>query len=109
MKRNLSIFQSFLLFFIFITSIFSQDNLLLRFPSINNDGSKIAFSFQGDIWTVPSSGGRATRLTIHEAYEAYPKFSPDGKQIAFSGNRYGNNDIFVVALDKREEVYKKWQ
>ncbi len=82
-----------------IASNYAQDNPLLRFPAINNDGSKIAFSFQGDIWTVPSSGGKATRLTIHEAYEAYPKFSPDGKQIAFSGNRYGNNDIFVMSAE----------
>jgi len=99
MKRNLFIFQSSLLFFFFITSIFSQENLLLRFPAINNDGSKIAFSFQGDIWTVPSSGGKATRLTIHEAYESNPTFSPDGKEIAFSGTRYGNNDIFVIPTE----------
>jgi len=76
-----------------------QDNLLLRFPAFNNDGSKIAFSFQGDIWTVPSTGGKATRLTIHEAYEAYPKFSPDGTKIAFSGNRYGNNDLFIMPTE----------
>jgi Tol biopolymer transport system component len=78
----------------------SQNNsLLLRYPALNNDGSKIAFSFQGDIWTVPSTGGRATRLTINESYEGTPKFSPDGKQIAFSGARYGNNDIFVIPAD----------
>ncbi|MEO7266057.1 MAG: S41 family peptidase, partial [Ferruginibacter sp.] len=70
--------------------------LLLRQPAVNNDGSLVAFSFQGDIWTVPAAGGKATRLTIHEAYEANPVFSPDGKQIAFSGARFGNNDIFVM-------------
>ncbi|MBC7886306.1 MAG: PD40 domain-containing protein [Ferruginibacter sp.] len=75
---------------------FNQQPLLLRQPSINNDGSLIAFCFQGDIWTVPSAGGNATRLTIHEAYEASPVFSPDGKQIAFSGARFGNNDVFVM-------------
>jgi tricorn protease len=69
---------------------------LLRQPAINNDGTIVAFSFQGDIWTVPASGGKATRLTIHEAYEANPVFSPDGKQIAFSGARFGNNDVFVM-------------
>jgi tricorn protease-like protein/C-terminal processing protease CtpA/Prc len=73
-----------------------QSKLLLRHPSINHDGSQVAFSFQGDIWTVPSSGGKATRLTIHEAYEGTPIYSPDGKKIAFSGSRYGNNDVFVV-------------
>ncbi|MCX7875156.1 MAG: S41 family peptidase [Melioribacteraceae bacterium] len=88
-----------LLIITFITVSNAQNDLLLRFPSLNNNGSLITFSYQGDIWTVPSTGGKATRLTIHEAYEAYPKFSPDGKQIAFSGNRYGNNDIFVLPTE----------
>ncbi|MEW6702430.1 MAG: S41 family peptidase [Bacteroidota bacterium] len=98
----LSVISSFFLFFFssflfFFTILNAQNNsYLLRFPSLNNDGSKIAFSFQGDIWTVSSAGGRAVRLTIHEAYESNPKFSSDGKQIAFSGARYGNNDIFVI-------------
>lgn len=74
----------------------AQNPVLLRQPSINNDGSVVSFSYQGDIWTVPSTGGNATRLTIHEAYESNPIFSPDGKQIAFSGTRFGNNDIFVM-------------
>lgn len=74
----------------------AQDAKLLRQPAINNNGSVVAFSYQGDIWTVPSSGGSATRLTVHEAYESSPIFSPDGKQIAFSGARFGNNDIFVM-------------
>jgi len=74
----------------------SQQPLVLRQPAINNDGSVVAFSYQGDIWTVSASGGKATRLTIHEAYEANPVFSPDGKQIAFSGARFGNNDVFTI-------------
>ncbi|HEY1054735.1 MAG TPA: peptidase S41, partial [Emticicia sp.] len=77
----------------------AQNPLLLRQPAINKDGSLVAFSFQGDIWTVPSSGGKASRLTIHEAYESNPVFSPDGKQIAFSGARFGNNDIFVMSAE----------
>lgn len=89
----------FIVLLISVSNIFAQNDLLLRFPSLNNNGSLIAFSYQGDIWTVPSSGGKATRLTIHEAYEAYPKFSPDGKQIVFSGNRYGNNDIFIIPTE----------
>ncbi len=79
-----------------ITFSAAAQTLLIRFPSLNKDGSKIAFSYQGDIWTVPSSGGNAVRLTVNESYESNPKFSPDGKQIAFSGARYGNNDIFVI-------------
>ena len=81
----------------FITS--DAQPLLMRHPVINNNGSLVAFSFQGDIWTVPSTGGKATRLTIHEAYESNPVFSPDGSQIAFSGARFGNNDIFVMPAE----------
>lgn len=77
----------------------AQNSLLLRQPAINKDGSVVAFSYQGDIWTVPSVGGKATRLTIHEAYESSPIFSPDGTQIAFSGARFGNNDIFVMPTE----------
>ncbi|MBS1607015.1 MAG: PD40 domain-containing protein, partial [Bacteroidetes bacterium] len=80
-------------------SLHAQQPLLLRQPAINRDGTLVAFSFQGDIWTVPATGGRATRLTIHEGYEGHPVFSPDGKQIAFSGARYGNNDIFVIPTE----------
>ncbi|WP_026994200.1 S41 family peptidase [Flectobacillus major] len=86
----------FIFSLLYAGSTFGQNPLVLRQPSINNDGSVVAFSYQGDIWTVPSTGGNATRLTIHEAYESNPIFSPDGKQIAFSGSRFGNNDIFVM-------------
>ncbi len=92
MKKHLFLFFSILS----AGSTLAQSPLLLRQPSINNDGSVVSFSYQGDIWTVPSTGGNATRLTIHEAYESNPIFSPDGKQIAFSGTRFGNNDIFVM-------------
>ena len=77
----------------------AQNTILLRNPAINKNGTLITFSFQGDIWTVPSTGGKATRLTIHEAYESNPVFSPDGNRIAFSGGRFGNNDIFVIPAD----------
>ncbi len=96
MKKTLT-FLSLYLFFVF--NLFAQNGLILRQPAINNDGSLVAFSYQGDIWTVNSSGGKASRLTIHEAYESTPIFSPDGKQIAFSGSRFGNNDIFVVPTE----------
>jgi tricorn protease len=69
----------------------------LRNAAISPDGSQIAFSFQGDIFKVPANGGQAIRLTIHEAYDADPVWSNDGKQIAFSSARYGNKDVFVIA------------
>ncbi|HXH99664.1 MAG TPA: S41 family peptidase [Sphingobacteriaceae bacterium] len=83
----------------FFLMAYSQENLLLRHPAISNNGAVVAFSYQGDIWTVPSAGGRPARLTIHEAYESYPLFSPDGTSIAFTGSRYGNNDIFIMPVE----------
>ena len=74
----------------------AQNEPLLRFPALNADGSQLAFSYQGDIWTVPASGGVARRLTIHESYERFPQWSPDGEKLVFQGNRYGNDDIFVI-------------
>ena len=90
--------KKILLQFFILTAVtaVAQQPLLLRQPAVNNDGSLVAFSFQGDVWTVPAAGGKAARLTIHEAYESAPVFSPDGKQIAFSGARFGNNDIFIM-------------
>ncbi len=80
-------------------SLSAQEPLILRQPAINNNATTVAFSYQGDVWTVPVSGGKASRLTIHEAYESNPTFSPDGKQLAFTGNRFGNQDIFVIPTE----------
>ena len=77
----------------------AEETNLYRYPAINNDGSKIAFCYQGDIWTVDSKGGYALRLTIHEATDEMPRFSYDGKNIAFQSDRYGNDDIFVIPTD----------
>ncbi len=68
----------------------------LRSPALSPDGSKIAFSYLGDIWVVPAEGGMATRLTVHPAHDIRPKFSPDGKWIAFNSNREGNYDIYLM-------------
>ena len=73
-----------------------EDITLLRFPALSPDGNHIAFSYQGDIWTVAVDGGSARRLTIHESYESHPQWSADGQSIVFQGNRYGNNDIFSI-------------
>lgn len=72
----------------------TDDVRLLRFPDINND--LIAFVYAGDIWTVSSNGGEARRLTSHEGLELFPKISPDGKWIAFSGEYSGSRQIFVM-------------
>jgi tricorn protease len=69
-----------------------------RHPAISPDLSTIAFTYQGDIWTAPAEGGLATRVTVHEAREVSPIFSPDGKTLIFSSDRYGNPDVFAVPV-----------
>lgn len=70
--------------------------LWLRYPAISPDGQTIAFGYQGDLWTVPAAGGVATPITVHEAYELAPVWSPDGSRIAFASDRHGNFDLFVM-------------
>lgn len=72
----------------------ADDVRLLRFPDINND--LIAFVYAGDIWSVNSNGGEARRLTSHEGLELFPKISPDGQWIAFSGEYSGSRQVFVM-------------
>ncbi|MFW5947069.1 MAG: S41 family peptidase [Gemmatimonadota bacterium] len=72
------------------------DGPFARFPDLSPDGATVAFSWQGDIWTVPVSGGPAYRLTVHEAYESHPRWSPDGSELLFTSTRHGNADLFVV-------------
>lgn len=71
--------------------------LWMRDVKISPDGQTIAFTYRGDIWTVPAAGGEAKRITYTDgAYEDHPIWSPDGRTIAFSSDRTGNFDIFVV-------------
>ncbi|HZK94795.1 MAG TPA: PDZ domain-containing protein [Prolixibacteraceae bacterium] len=67
---------------------------LMRYPDINQN--MIAFVYAGDIWSVDSTGGEARRLTSNEGMELFPKISPDGKWIAFSGEYSGSRQIFVM-------------
>ncbi len=84
----------------------AQPAVGMNTPALSPDGSTIAFSYQGDLWTVPSAGGRATRITVHPAHDAYPRWSPDGRQIAFASNRYPgpglNYDVFVMGAQGGE-------
>ena len=70
--------------------------LWLRDIKISSDGSTVAFCYKGDIYTVPVSGGKASRLTTQPSYESEPVWSPDGKKIAFASDREGGNDIFIM-------------
>jgi tricorn protease len=70
-----------------------------RMPALSPDGSQIAFVYRGDIWVASSAGGRATPITRHVAYDAYPLWSPDGKWLAFGSVRNGNWDIFAIPVE----------
>ncbi len=70
--------------------------LWLRDAVISPDGSKIAFTYKGDIYTISPQGGNAQRLTAQSSYESEPKWSPDSKMIAFSSDRNGGQDIYVM-------------
>lgn len=71
--------------------------LWLRNSSISPDGKQIAFTYKGDIFVVPVSGGRAVQLTTNQAYDTNPMWSPDSKEIAFQSTRTtGGYDIYVI-------------
>ena len=73
--------------------------LWMRYINISPDGSHIAFCYKGDIFTVPTAGGAATRLTSLDSYEAHPVWSPDSRKIAFSSTRNGGRDIYIMDAD----------
>lgn len=67
---------------------------MLRFPDVSAD--RICFVYANDVWVAPKSGGLATPLASPPGQEAFPRFSPDGKSIAFAGNYDGNRDLYVI-------------
>jgi tricorn protease len=77
-----------------------QEGRLLRFPDIYKD--RIVFSYGGDLWLVPSAGGVARRITTHPGLELFPKFSPDGEKIAFTGQYDGNFNVYVIPSEGGE-------
>jgi len=80
----------------------AEEGRLMRFPDIHKD--KIVFVYAGDLWLVPSQGGIARRLTTHEGLELFPKFSPDGEWIAFTGQYDGNTDVYLIPSEGGEPV-----
>ena len=80
----------------------SQEARLLRFPATN--GREIAFSYAGDLWTVPVTGGEARRLTSHVGYEMFARYSPDGKTIAFTGEYDGNREVYSIPAEGGEPL-----
>jgi tricorn protease len=75
-------------------SVASAQTKLLRFPDIHGD--QVVFTYGGDLWTAPVTGGNAVRLTAHPGVEVFAKFSPDGKWIAFTGQYDGDEQVYVI-------------
>ena len=71
-----------------------EETRLLRFPHIH--GNTVAFTYAGDLYTAPLSGGEAKRLTSHEGMELFARFSPDGRWIAFSGEYAGTRQVYLM-------------
>ncbi len=80
----------------FVCPLASQaaERLLLRFPDVHGD--TVVFVYAGDLWTVSTAGGTARRLTAHPGLERSPKFSPDGRFIAFNGQYDGDEQVYVI-------------
>jgi tricorn protease len=73
---------------------------LMRFPDISKE--QIVFSYAGDLWLVQTTGGIARRITTHPGLELFPRFSPDGKHIAFTGQYDGNFNVYVIPSEGGE-------
>lgn len=73
--------------------------LWMRYNVISPQGDKIAFCYKGDVYVVPTGGGKALQLTTSPSYETQPIWSPDGKTIAFASDRNGNFDIYTVSAE----------
>src|SRR6185295_3835835 len=63
---------------------------------VSPDGQTIVFDLVGDLYTLPIGGGKATRLTHGQAYDAQPRYSPDGKRIVFISDRSGGDNVWIL-------------
>jgi tricorn protease len=93
MKKTTSLLAA-TLFFITTVSAFGREARLVRYPHYHN--GRIVFTYLGDIWTADENGQNIQRLTVNRARDVYARFSPDGKWIAFSSDRNGNLDVFLM-------------
>ena len=80
-----------------LPTLAASQTKLLRFPDIRGD--KVAFCHAGDLWIASAEGGLAARLTSHPGQELFPKFSPDGKWLAFTGQYDGDEQVYVIPVE----------
>ncbi|HEX2271015.1 MAG TPA: hypothetical protein VHH35_15830, partial [Pyrinomonadaceae bacterium] len=93
MKKTTTLFATAIFLFAAI-SAFGREARLVRYPHYHN--GRIVFSYLGDIWTADENGQNIQRLTVNRARDVYGRFSPDGKWIAFSSDREGNLDVYLM-------------
>lgn len=99
MRRYSNYFLLLLLYFGYSKPATAQTApYFISHTAISPDGSTVVFSFESDLWQVPSAGGTASRITALPGDEINPRISPDGKWLAFSSNQFGNYDIYVMPL-----------
>jgi tricorn protease len=82
---------------LFFTSLFCQiHDGLYRYPDVSK--TQIVFTYANDLWVVPKAGGQAIKLSSPAGVESFPKFSPDGERIAFTGNYDGSKNVYVMPV-----------
>jgi tricorn protease len=91
--KKISLLAIFLIF-VFFSLALGREARLVRYP--HYQAGRVVFSYLGDIWTTDENGQNVQRLTVNRARDVYPRFSPDGKWIAFSSDRNGNLDVFII-------------
>ncbi len=96
----------FPILFISLTAIGQIDARLFRYPDVS--ASQIAFVYGGDIWLAPKTGGTANRITSSTGEEAFPRFSPDGKTMAFSATYDGNTDVYTLPVQGGIPIRLTW-
>lgn len=101
-----SLLAIFLGLWVVLGAAWSQDDPVdirgMKHPALSADGKQIAFSWHGDIWIAPAEGGKATRITSDAADEQWPTWSPDASKIAFSSDKNGTRDVFIIDLVNKD-------
>ncbi|MGH8371254.1 MAG: S41 family peptidase [Gammaproteobacteria bacterium] len=97
LTRRIALYPALALLGLCVTGMAQATNTLARFPALY--GNTVVFEAHGDLWKVSRSGGTAERLTTDSGYDMMPRFSPDGKWIAFTGEYQGNTDVYVIPAE----------
>ncbi|MBQ0123542.1 MAG: PD40 domain-containing protein [Bacteroidales bacterium] len=106
MKRNLLLIALSIIPLCASAAQVGEEARLLRFPATN--GTEVVFSYAGDLYSVSIEGGEAHKLTSHIGYEIFPKYSPDGKTIAFTGEYDGNREVYLMNSEGGQPARLTW-